>query len=94
VNEHELIRIKQFRQFKKMVRGSNQHLIIGLDIAKEKHVAFMGTSQGKALRRRVIITNDKQGFDKLLEETTAVQKQHGFEKRVFGMEPTGNYHKP
>jgi transposase len=46
------------------------------------------------LRRRVIITNDKQGFDKLLEETTAVQKQHGFEKRVFGMEPTGNYHKP
>jgi len=94
MNEHELIRIKRFRQFKKIVRGSKQHLIIGLDIAKEKHVAFMGTSQGKALRRRVIITNDKQGFEKLLEETTAVQQQHGFEKLVFGMEPTGNYHKP
>jgi transposase len=94
MSDSDLSRIERFRQFKKAIRGSRQHLIVGIDIAKDKHVAFMGTSQGITLRRRLIITNDKQGFSKLLEEANAVQKHRGLEKCVFGMEPTGNYHKP
>jgi transposase len=94
MSDSDLSRIERFRQFKKEIRGSRQHLIVGIDIAKDKHVAFMGTARGITLRRRLIITNDKQGFSKLLEEASAVQKQHGLERCVFGMEPTGNYHKP
>jgi transposase len=94
MSDSELSRIERFRQFKKEIRGSREHLIVGIDIAKDKHVAFMGTCQGITLRRRLIITNDKQGFRQLLEEASAVQKQHGLAKCIFGMEPTGNYHKP
>ncbi len=55
-------------------------VILGLDIAKDKHVAFMGTARGKTLRRRVICKNDISGFNNLLEEPIAVQKQHGLNK--------------
>ena len=94
MNDKELIRIEMFRQFKKTIRASRGCLIVGIDIAKDKHVAFMGTAQGRTLRRRLIISNDITGYRKLLEETTAVQKQHGLNQVVFGLEPTGNYHKP
>ena len=94
MSKKELIRIDEFRQFKKIIRASKDYLIVGLDIAKDKHVALMGTARGKTLRRRVICKNDISGFNNLLEETLAVQKQYGLNKIVFGLEPTGNYHKP
>lgn len=94
MSDSELSRIEDFRQFKKSIRASKDHLIVGLDIAKEKHVAFMGTARGQTLRRRLIFRNDIGGFNKLLEEAVSVQKQHGLNKIVFGLEPTGNYHKP
>jgi transposase len=94
MSDGELSRIERFRQFKKEIRGSRQHLIVGIDIAKDKHVAFMGTARGKTLRRRLIFKNDMSGFTKLLEESADVQKQQGLGHIVFGLEPTGNYHKP
>jgi len=39
-------RLEQFRQLKKEIRGSEEYLIIGIDVAKEKHRAFFGTAQG------------------------------------------------
>ena len=41
------IRLEQFRQFRKEVRGSKDYLIVGIDIAKDKHHAFFGTATGK-----------------------------------------------
>ena len=46
MNEVEDTRLKEFRQFKKEIRGSKDHLIVGIDIAKEKHQAFFGTAPG------------------------------------------------
>ena len=43
-------RLKAFRQMKAQIRGSKEHLIVGIDIAKEKHRAFFGTPTGKTLR--------------------------------------------
>ena len=45
-------RLREFRQLKKVIRGSKDHLIVGIDIAKEKHHAFFGTPTGKALFKR------------------------------------------
>ncbi len=45
--EKEVSRIEQFRQFRNEVRGSQRWLIVGIDVAKEKHHAFMGTSTGR-----------------------------------------------
>ena len=49
MNVKEDIRLKAFRQLKKEIRGSKEHLIVGIDIAKEKHIAFFGTATGKTL---------------------------------------------
>ena len=40
MNETEAIRIEEFRQFKKEIRGSREYLVVGIDVAKEKHHAF------------------------------------------------------
>jgi hypothetical protein len=44
MSDNEIIRHQQFCQLKEGIRGSDQHLIIGIDVAKEKHHAFMGTA--------------------------------------------------
>jgi hypothetical protein len=54
MNEVEDTRLKEFRQLKKEIRGSKDHLIVGIDVAKEKHHAFLGTATGKTLVRRLI----------------------------------------
>ncbi len=87
-------RLEEFRQFRKEVRGSKDYLIVGIDIAKEKHHAFFGTATGKTLLRRLIFDNTIEGFNKLLDQTKAIQKSCKLKKVVFGMEPTANYHKP
>ncbi len=90
----DTIRLEAFRQFRKEIRGSKQYLIVGIDIAKEKHHAFFGTATGETLLRRLIFDNTIEGFKQLLDQTKAIQKSHKLKKAVFGMEPTANYHKP
>ena len=94
MNEVEDTRLKEFRQFKKEIRGSKDHLIVGIDIAKEKHHAFFATATGKTLFRRLIFDNTIEGFEKLLTQVRAIQVAQGLPKVVFGVEPTANYHKP
>jgi transposase len=65
-----------------------------MDIAKDRHYAFFGTATGKTLLRRIVFSNDHEGFRKLLDQAEALQVQHGLKKVVYGMEPTANYHKP
>ena len=86
--------IERFRQLKKEIRGSEEHLIVGIDVAKDKHHAFFGTATGKTLLRRLVFENNKMGFEKLLTHIEAIRVQHALSKVVFGFEPTGNYHKP
>jgi len=43
MNEDELSRLKEFRQLKKQIQGSERHLIVGIDVAKDRHHAFVGT---------------------------------------------------
>ena len=93
MNDKEIIRHQQLCQLKEVIRGSDQHLIIGIDVAKEKHHAFMGTATGKSLLRRLIFQNNLEGFGKLMTHVEAVKVQNGLPLSVFGMEPTGNYHK-
>jgi transposase len=90
----DVIRLEKFRQFRKEIRGSKEYLIVGIDVAKEKHYAFFGTATGKTLLRRLIFDNTIEGFDKLLNQVKAIQAAHDLKEVVFGLEPTANYHKP
>jgi transposase len=87
-------RIKEFRQIRKEVRGSSEYLIVGIDVAKEKHNAFFGTATGKAIYKRLVFENNIDGFAWLLERTEALKVLHRLSKVVYGLEPTANYHKP
>lgn len=88
------IRLQKFCQFKNEIRGSTEYLVVGLDIAKEKHNAFFGTATGTALYRGMFFDNTLEGFRKLLAQVEAMKAEHGLSKVVFGLEPTANYHKP
>ncbi len=94
MNEEDGTRLEEFRQFRKEIRGSAGYLVVGLDVAKDKHYAFFGTATGKTLLRRLVFENDLEGFQKLRVQAEAMKVQEGLKKVVFGMEPTGNYHKP
>ena len=94
MNNETLIRIMHFRQFKEEIRGSQEYLIVGIDISKDKQHAFFGTANGKTLLRRLIFSNNLEGFSKLLSRADAIKAQNGLSKIVFGLEPTSNYHKP
>ena len=94
MNNVDSIRLDQFRQIREEIRGSKEYLIVGVDVAKNKHYAFFGTATGKTLLKRLIFKNSIEGFEKLLTYEDALKVQHGLDKVIFGLEATGNYHKP
>jgi transposase len=94
MNEEEGIRLEEFRQLKREIRGSREYLIVGIDVAKEKHHAFFGTATGKTLIKGLVFDNTIEGFRKLGVQVEAIQTARNLAKVVFGLEPTANYHKP
>jgi transposase len=94
MNVEEINRIREFRQIRKEVRGSDKYLLVGIDVAKNKHHAFLGTAKGKTLLRRLIFENGINGFEKLMACSDSLKTQHCLDKIVYGLEPTSNYHKP
>jgi len=87
-------RLEEFRQLRQEIRHSEEYLIVGMDIAKDRHHAFFGSATGRTLLRRLVFDNNYEGFRKLLDQTEALRVRHGLKKVVYGMEPTANYHKP
>lgn len=94
MNEIDRNRLEEFRQLRREIRHSQEYLIVGIDVAKDRHHAFFGTATGKTLLKRFVFDNTYEGFRKLLDQTEAVRVQHNLSKVVYGMEPTANYHKP
>ena len=94
MNNVDTIRLEQYRQIRKEIRGSREYLVVGIDVAKDKHYAFFGTPTGKTIVRRLIFENSMEGFEKLLTHEEMLKVHHSFNKVIFGLEATGNYHKP
>lgn len=92
--QDDITRFAEFCQFRAKIRSSKNHLIVGFDIGKDKHHAFFGTAYGKTLLRRLIFDNNIQGYQRLTEQVNTLLSQNELEQVVFGLEPTGNYHKP
>lgn len=87
-------RLQEFRQLRQEIRGSREHLVVGIDIAKERHHAFFGMPTGKTLLRRLVFNNTREGFKDLCFHALTLKSQHTLARIVFGMEPTADYHKP
>jgi transposase len=87
-------RLHWFRQFKGSAKMRKKMLIVGIDISKDKHHAFMGTVDGRSLCRRLIFENSLNGFADLLAQAERHIDNERMEDVVFGVEPTSVYHKP
>jgi len=83
-----------FRKMKASVRGSEKYLLVGIDVAKNKHHAFFGTPNGRTLRKNMVFDNSLQGFENLRSLAGDLKSQHGLVEVVYGLEPTASYHKP
>jgi transposase len=94
MNGVDTTRLESFRQLRKEIRGSSEHLIVGIDVAKDNHHAFFGTARGKTLLKRLVFNNNLQGYEKLFTYVEATKVKNNLNKVVFGLEPTANYHKP
>jgi len=94
VERYDDSRLSEFRQLRQGIRQSKEHMVVGIDIAKDRHRAFFGTPTGRTLLRKVVFENTREGFEKLLFHTDILMRRHALKKVVFGMEPTADYHKP
>ena len=53
MNTINSIRLQQFCQFRNESRGSTEYIIVGVNIAKDKHNAFFGTNRFSIVQRNV-----------------------------------------
>jgi len=80
-----------YNQNHKLSQISQTTLIVGIDIAKDKHVARAQDDRGFEFGKRVIFDNRIHGFEQLLNWIFRLQKEHGKTELIVGAEPTGHY---
>jgi len=83
-----------FRVLRSEIRGASEYLVVGIDVAKDKHHAFYGTASGRTLRKRFVFGNRREGFEALQALARDLATRHELSKTAYGLEPTGVYHKP
>ncbi|MCU6792537.1 IS110 family transposase [Paenibacillus sp. WQ 127069] len=66
-------------------------LIIGVDIAKFKHVARAQDYRGVELGRPITFENNREGFELFVRWFRNIATEQGFVDAIVGMEPTGHY---
>ncbi|WP_364147804.1 IS110 family transposase [Paenibacillus sp. LPE1-1-1.1] len=79
-------------QNQRIERMTTSHLVVGIDMAKETHVAQATNFQGIVVsNRHLSFSNSIEGFEKLNRWMTELQQKHRIKKLIIGMEPTGHY---
>ncbi|WP_085520704.1 IS110 family transposase [Tuberibacillus sp. Marseille-P3662] len=80
-----------FTQNNRLAQINEQTLIIGVDVAKRKHVARAIDDRGRDLVKRLVFTNSLQGFSNLIEWAENLSEKYARSNIIVGMEPTGHY---
>ncbi|KPH68447.1 MULTISPECIES: IS110 family transposase [Bacillaceae] len=80
-----------FTQNNRLAQITTHTLIIGIDVAKHKHVARAIDDRGMDLSKRLIFTNTLEGFGQLMEWAKKLSEEYGRPNIMIGMEPTGHY---
>ena len=85
-NRKEHCGSKQYRNYYE--RGIYM-IVVGIDVAKDKHDCFVMNSEGEVLFNPFVIQNNREGFDSLYEKICSVAND--FTKVKVGLEATGHY---
>lgn len=79
-------------QNQRIERITPSHLVVGIDMAKETHVAQVTNYRGIVLtNRHLSFSNTIEGFEKLQRWMEGIQQKHRLSSVIIGMEPTGDY---
>lgn len=79
-------------QNQRIERITTSHLVVGIDMAKETHVAQATNYRGIVLTNRHLSFNNAiEGFDKLYRWIQGLYQKHHLNSVIIGMEPTGHY---
>lgn len=80
-----------YTQNKKISQITPSTLIVGIDIAKDKHVARVQDDRGIEFGKRLIFENRIHGFELLLGWAKRHQRENDKSHIIFGVEPTGHF---
>jgi transposase len=80
-----------YNQNNKIAQITYQTLIIGVDIAKHKHVARAQDFRGLEFGAPIHFENTQDGISKFLDWIEKLSNKHNMNKVIIGMEPTGHY---
>ena len=81
----------QDKQNQLIERISDHHLVVGVDIAQQFHVARAVNYRGIVIGDPLTFENDENGFVRLQEWMNELKDSKGYSTEIVGMEPTGHY---
>src|SRR3954465_877955 len=81
----------QTKQNQLIERISVKHLVVGVDIAQQFHVARAVNFRGIVVGDPLTFKNNEEGFASLLKWIINLQKLNNLDEVIIGMEPTGHY---
>lgn len=81
----------QNKQNQLIERISIKHLIVGIDIAQQFHVARAVNFRGIVIGEPLTFENNEDGFAKLIQWVNHLKAFKGLDTTIVGMEPTGHY---
>jgi transposase len=81
----------QDKQNQLIERISDKHLVVGVDIAQQLHVARAVNFRGIVVGDPLIFENNEEGFLSLLNWIQNLQRLNNLNAAIVGMEPTGHY---
>jgi transposase len=81
----------QTKQNQLIERISVKHLVVGVDISQQFHVARAVNFRGIVVGDPLTFNNNKEGFASLLKWIKNLQRLNNLDEAIVGMEPTGHY---
>lgn len=81
----------QNKQNQLIERITHEHLVVGVDIAQQFHVARAVNFRGIIVGEPLTFENNEDGFSRLLEWINHLVSKANFNTAIVGMEPTGHY---
>jgi len=81
----------QDKQNQLIERISDKHLVVGIDIAQQFHVARAVNFRGIVVGDPLTFENNEDGFTILLHWINKLKRTNNLDTALIGMEPTGHY---
>jgi transposase len=81
----------QNKQNQLIEKISDQHLVVGVDIAQQFHVARAVNFRGIVVGDPLTFENNEEGFSLLLHWINKLKRTNSLDVAIVGMEPTGHY---